>query len=371
MSNSALKRTVVCFIVLLMSVASTATAQISEVGELIRAGKEDANILVEAYLQPFGTAFGAGLNAGWVSTARPLKPLGFDLRVGVALATVPVEDEVFDITALGLSKLRVLQGSSTTPTIVGEDAPGPVVGLRESFTDPLGNTYTEEIELLTMPRGTGFGGVPAPQVQLAVGLIRGIEVAVRYVPDTDIADYGSVGLVGAGVKVGINDMIPGGKFLPIDISLQGGYTMLSASAQPEVTPNVGANVKNEFAASTWSNQAVDIEAEAMTANLLVGKTLPFISVFAGVGYQTSTMTVSASGNYPITSVNPDFEADPLNEKLYRVEQVIDPIDLELSGLDTIHYLAGVRLKIAILSVSATYTMSDYPVASVGVGLGIR
>lgn len=109
----------------------------------------------------------------------------------------------------------------------------------------------------------------------------------------------------------------------------------------------------------------------MTANLLVGKTLPFVSVFAGVGYQTSSMTVAASGNYPVASVNPDFELDPLNEQFYRIEQITDPFDLEFDGLETIHYLAGVRLKIAILSISATYTLSDYPVASVGVGLGIR
>ncbi len=46
-------------------------AQLGNVGQLIKAGTQDANKLATAYLDPLGRGFGAGLNSGWI-ISQPL-----------------------------------------------------------------------------------------------------------------------------------------------------------------------------------------------------------------------------------------------------------------------------------------------------------
>lgn len=362
-----LKRVAAAVILTLVLLPGRAEAQLDDFSDILKGGAADANTLLEAYLKPYGSGFGANLNSGWVNTARPYKTLGFDLRLGISYSIVPSSDEMFDIAELGLSTLNVLGAESMTPTIVGPKRPGPALGLEETF-DVNGTAVTETLELFNMPQGIGFNGLPTPMGQLTVGLIKDTDVSVRYIPPVQVPDVAEVSMWGIGVRHGLNQWIPGGGLLPVDIAVQAGYTILSSSASVEVLPSSDPDVKNTLAASTWDGQGIELEASAMTANILVGKNLPLIAAYVGIGYEMSTLSIKTPGKYPVTSANPDYIADG---QKFRVEAIDGPIDLSIDGTNSVHAIAGARFRLGVLTISASYTLADYSVANVGVGLSFR
>lgn len=212
--------------------AEKSHAQLGNLGEILRSGANDSNLLLESYLRPYSAGFGADLNTGWNNTARPYRTLGFDLRVSIAASFVPASDELFNVNDLAFSQLEVLSGNST-PTIAGPDNVARAQ-LGETYMNPRSGNR-EQLYAFEMPDGTGFPYVPAPMVQLTVGIPYDTDVSLRAIPSINIPNTdGTINLFGVGVKHGLNQWIPGGALLPVDISAQVGYTQLNM--------NVGVNV---------------------------------------------------------------------------------------------------------------------------------
>ncbi|MEX0685644.1 MAG: DUF6588 family protein [Balneolales bacterium] len=347
-------------------------AQLGDAGEMLRASTEDANLLLENYLQPFGSGFGAGLNAGWFNSAKPYGKFGFDLRAGASIALVPSTGLVFNAFDQTYQSLEYLGGPVESQTISGDDISGTTLGQTFTYTHPVTNEeITETLFQFDMPAGTGLPYVPAPMAQLSIGLIKDTEVAFRFMPVVDIEDVASIGLWGIGVKHGLNQWIPGGSTMPVDIALQFGHTSLTAEAFFEVDPQMDADTENSYSAATWEDQGIKLQTSGSTYNLLVGKNLPFISLYGGLGYQSSVMAISTPGSYPITIPNADYDPSVSGSKIKKIDKVDEPIDFELIGENSFHATGGLRLRLALITISASYTLADYPVANVGVGLSFR
>ncbi|HKL19322.1 MAG TPA: DUF6588 family protein [Halalkalibaculum sp.] len=354
-------------------VSSSAFAQVDDVGRILQASSEDANILVSEYLKPFGSGFGASINTGWTNTAKPHKKFGFDITITTGLAVVPGSDKSFDVNQIGLQQLELESGPSTLQTINGaDDVQTSTLAAYETI-----NGQRTKLFEFDMPTGTGFGYVPAPEIKAGLGLIKDTEIMVRYVPEVSIDEYGTFQQFGFGAKHGINQWLPGGNLLPVDISVMAGYTNLTVTSDFSITaedvitdPN---NTENPFAGqpSTWEGQKVEIDTDAFTINALVGKTLPIISVYGGIGFETSTMSIGTPGTYPTIVTNPDFQADPQNEDPLLVDTIEQPIDIELEGGNSFHALAGFRLKLAVFHISASYTVSNYSTLNAGFGFTFR
>lgn len=355
-----------------LSHAPRSNAQLGNAGEILRGGAADANLLMENYLKPFGSGFGAGLNSGWFNSAKPYGKFGFDLRIGVAAALVPESDLFFEASGLTFSTLEYLGGPSSSQTIAGESVSGSTFGQTFTYTDPFtGVTATETLFQFEMPQGIGFPYVPAPVGQLTVGLIKDTDISVRFVPVVDIADVGGINMWGVGLKHGINQWLPGGAGIPVDLAIQFGYTSLTAEASFNVDPVIDNDTENTFAGSVWDGQGIELHTTGLTYNLLFGKNLPFISFYGGIGMESSVMTIKTPGSYPITIPNPDFDPSDANSKPKKISKVDEPINLELPGANSFHAIGGVRLRIAVITISASYTLAQYPVASAGVGLSFR
>ena len=349
------------------------SAQLGDAGAILRAGQADANKIMEAYLSPFGEGFGAAMNTGWFTTAGPHSTLGFDISIGAGLAMVPSSAQEFDVSDLALTAIQVQAGTpSVTPTLSGEDATETVLEVRE--TNPLTN-LEETIAEFDMPAGIGVPYVPSPTVQASVGIIKSTDISLRFAPQSDIGDYGSIGLFGFGFKHDITQWLPGGKLIPVDISVQFGYTKLNMDADFDVDPETGSDIYNPYASApeTWDNQGVEFEASGYTINAIVGKKLPIIAVFAGVGIESSKTTVSTPGSYPVTSFNPNYNpassAEDTREK--RIEKVDGPIDLEFDGANSFRAFAGLEIKLAVFKLYANYTQSTYSAINAGFGISFR
>ncbi|CAN5432915.1 hypothetical protein BH23BAC3_BH23BAC3_02070 [soil metagenome] len=352
-------------------VSIPASAQVNSIGELMRGGIEDSNLLLENYLKPYTNGFGAGLNTGWNNSARPYRTLGFDLRVNASLAFVPVADEVYDVARIEpqFTNLELFSTSGITPTIAGEDE---VAGARvgQMFTHP-GTGEREELYSFELPQGTGFPMVPTPMIQGTVGIPNDTDISLRLVPSVSVPNAeGQVSLFGIGAKHGLNQWIPGGKVMPIDISLQFGYTQFNFDIEAEMQPESGADIRNDFHPSEWEDQRIELKSSGYTANLLIGRNLPILSVFAGVGFQSSTMEIITKGSYPITAPNINYDPGTSPEPK-AIEALVDPIDISFEGDNSVHALAGFRVRLGFIAISASYTISDYPVANVGIGFSMR
>jgi hypothetical protein len=354
--------------------ASSSFAQIGDVGRILQSSAEDANILVKQYLKPFGSGFGAGLNSGWTNTARPHKKFGFDLTVSSGLAVVPSSDKSFQFDPSDYQQLELTSGPSTLQTINGKS------DVQASTIAAFGDDYNQDgqpdkLFEFNMPKGTGFGYVPAPEIKGAVGLIKDTELMLRFVPKIKIGDYGKFDQFGFGVKHGINQWLPGGSAIPIDLSIMAGYTKQTVSSDFRITDDDvltpetrnRTEIPSNINSSTWDGQQVKIETNAFTVNALVGKTLPFISFYGGVGFESSTMTIATPGQYPTI----EEKANPTPQEPFILRTLDRPVDVEIDGENGFHGLAGFRLKLAFFHISGSYKLANYSTFNAGIGFSFR
>src|SRR6201996_6283519 len=113
-------------VALLITGAFKANAQSSDdsgFDQLIKSSPGDATKLLQNFAEPLFKGFGVGLNSGWNNTAKTKKFLHFDLRLTANVAMVPVSDQSFDVTKIGLSNHLTPDASSPTniaPSFAGD-----------------------------------------------------------------------------------------------------------------------------------------------------------------------------------------------------------------------------------------------------------
>lgn len=340
-------------ILLFSSVTISSYAQINNIDELIRTGREDAEKLTQAYFKPLPSGFGADINSGWFMNAKPHKTLGFDLQIRGAISFVPTGDQTFDLNDLNLQRTRPEDPNDTiSPTIGGEDNMGPGVIIEDENGDEVGQ--------FNLPSGTGYNVVPAPMLQASVGLVRDTDLTARFIPKSKSGDV-EYGMVGFGVKHGINQWLPGGNLLPVDLSLMAGFTNIDVTGELNLDPE-GFPASEEAATANYDNQEAQLSLNTFTVKALVGKSLPFISLYGGLGYETSTLDVDVVGNYPVNVSTPFGDG---------YELVRDPIGFEDDGNNKFSLLAGANLKLLFFNLFAEYTLADYSVLNAGIGFSFR
>lgn len=327
-------------------------AQVGNIDDIIRAGVSDAESITKAYLAPIPSGLGGNINSGWVNSAGTHGTLGFDIQVRGVLAFVPQSDENFDLTDLNLEKTSPADPANTvTPTISGNDKLGPEVVVEDNG---------EEVARFNLPKGSGYPIVPSPMIQAGVGLVRDTDLIARYVPEVSY-DNNDFRMVGFGLKHGLNQWIPGAEVLPVDISILGGFTNINLGSDLNLDPE-GLPRDSEAATADYDNQRADISINTFTVKALVGKDLPLISVYGGLGYQTSTMDVDVVGNYPVNVSTPVGD---------RYDVVSNPFSYDADGKNTVSLLGGAKLKLAFFNLFGEFALAKYPSASAGIGFSFR
>lgn len=353
-------------------------AQYQDIGTFMRAGDSDANLLLHEYLKPAGIAFGGNLNQGWFSRAGTHRHLGFDLTVNATATYIPTSERMMELAALDLNFITCIDGQSNaiacpdSPNIVGPDEPGVLIGSTETVEHPLTGQPQRLFET-TLPEGSGFPYVPSPMVQASVGILGHTDLTVRFLPPVTIGDA-QANLAGIGVKHRINGWIPGGESLPLDLSLQAGFTRMISEIALDARPETDAQTENTYPESHWENQRAELESRAVVVNALAGKDFSFLSLYLGVGYQASTTTLGTPGNYPAIARNPDFDPGesqgPGNQPKI-VDSLEDPVDLEFRNEGTLRATAGFSLHLWVFNLNGGFTYSRYPVIRAGLGISIR
>lgn len=366
---------------ILLSAALPARAQDADIGEILRSGSRDANLLLKEYLKPIGRGYGGNLNSAWFTRAQTHGKFGFDLTFNAGLAVVPDAARVMDLAGLDLQEVVCIDRQSNaiacpadSPTLAGEEEAGALIGSVETFQNPESGREERLFEL-NLPDGSGFPYVPNAVVQLSVGVPMDTDLSIRYMPPLGLEDV-DVDLWGFGFKHGINQWLPGGGVLPVDLAIQAGYTSMKTRVDFDVTPEVDSNTYDPYQGnpSTWEGQRAEFKTSAWTVNALVGKKLPVVTLFGGVGYQSSRVSLGTPGSYPVVAPNDDFDpAQPQqgSNQPKIVEKIDEPVDIAYENNGGMRALAGLQVRIYFFRITASYTLSDYNVARVGLGFSFN
>lgn len=355
--------------------------------DVLGSGVEDADKLLNAYFRPFGESFAIGLGQNWYNTAAPLKLLRFNVQFGASIVRIPTELQTFDPTALGMNNLRPLGNSA--PTIFGPDDNGPSYVL--STTDPTNPANRIPIDTIAgLTQGLGLNFNAAPFAQLNIGLIKGTELSVRFVPTLDLASLGGgvdgkFGLWGVGVKHDIKQWIPVINKLPFSLSGYFNYTKLSfelgvslpgpeqKTYAPYSGPGdiIGYNYAAGVTAGNYAGQAIAMDASSMGFGIIVSKKLLMLTPYLSLGMQSANFSLRTAGDYAILSGLRDAStlAQPgaLREE-YKV--FTDPININPDPINSLRYSAGLRVKLLIFGIHAEYFgIGGYSGVNAGVSLG--
>lgn len=293
---------------------------------------DDAEAFLSAYFSPFSNSIGAGLNSGWYNTAKPHKLAGFDVSLTINMITLSDEQKSFNPNDIA----NFSSSDNSTPTILGEG-----MGAEIDYT---GSNFSSTF---TMPeQNISLTSVPIPTLNAGIGLVKGTELNIRYIPayDYDIGfiGEGSIELYGAGVKHDLLQWIPIVNKLPFDLSFQAALSRFKTSFEVE---------------SQSVKQDVSLNIDATTYNLILSKKFALITAYGSMGYNSVKTSFNSNTNFQLGSTN--------------VIEFNVPLDMEFESQSVFQAAAGVRLQFAIFTVYANQTFSDYPITSAGIGISFR
>ncbi|MEO6522365.1 MAG: DUF6588 family protein [Mucilaginibacter sp.] len=332
-----------------------------DISGIFKGGPSDVNALLNAYTNPLFKGFGNGLNGGWTNTAKTQKFLRFAIRVSATGSIVPDADRAFDINSLNLTNIRPTNsGQSLSPTFGGRN--GAVGQNITYYNDPknpaLGKYDTKLPDAVSTI-------IPAPQVQLTVGLIKSTDITLRVIPTFQVnSDVGSLGMFGVGLKHNFSgDFGTASHVIPFDLALAVGYTHLSYTKTLDVKPD--ANNAGTSGSQDYSNQKLQGDFSGWNAQIILSKKLLFFTPFVSVGYLTSKTDVGLKGNFPFVT-----GADPITGKP-KYTTTPDPITINSSAAATSGARAdvGFQMSLFFLKIYGSYSFAEYQSFNGGIGLG--
>lgn len=348
------------FIAVLTVTAFKASAQNSSNGgfdQLIKSSPTDVMKLMDAYAEPLFKGFGVGLNSGWNNTAATKSFLHFDLRITANYAMVPTVDKTFDVTKIGLSSHLTPDASS--PTNIAQSfggdkgAANPILRINDDNGAKIGS--------FTMPKAI-LSGIPAPNIQLTVGLLRNTDLTVRATPTIDLGtDAGKVNMIGFGIKHDlIQDFVGKGLFKPFDLAIAFNYNHLGYTNNLNITPS-GTPAPGQPTNADFSNQQINAGFNAINIQAIISKKLLFFTPFASVGYQSSKTNFAVNGNYPVQST----AAGQGNNYVV----ISNPVTINETSVSGMRGDVGFQLNLAVFRLYAAYSVSGGGYNSVNGGIG--
>ena len=338
-------RVIIIFVVLIHT--GRLMAQ-DELDLFLQAGVKDAGLVIQNYLKPVFEGVGYGYTNGWYHTAKAHKTLGFDISVSANVAFVPQSNLTYTFNNTDYTNIKLTNSNSAQlPTILGPH-------LKSERPEVTFYNDGEEIVRTTAPPGAinlkeeiGFNAVPVPMVQAGVGVIKETDLILRFIPPISFGeDAGKVSMFGYGVKHNLGQWVTFLDYSGIDVSVLAGFSNLKVSA----------DLSEEDDPMTSNNQGVFKINGFVLQGIVSKEYINVFTIYGAVGYSRAGSRTQILGTYPI---DPDFEQLP-----------VDPIDLKYSN-GSMNLTMGLRVRIVALTFSSAFTLQEYPVLSLGLGVSVR
>lgn len=294
-------------------------------------------VYADGYVQPLTDAMGSDLNGGLFRTADVgngfLPGLPFDVYLGVGVSGALLQDSneqfVFEGETITVSEGGVTQEVNVSatpdnqvPTVFGDTNPDGQLRFENQATG-------EVSEQPIPPALVNTSIAPLPVPQLGLGSIAGTDVQVRYLPETDISDYGSVELTGVAVRHDLDQWVPAP--LPFNLAAQGSWNQISIDD---------------------SDNSEVMDASGWAVNVQASKGVPALPLVLYGGLQYERFDV----DYNYTFEGPNGGT---NE-----------ISLSQDATTSTRGLAGLSLTLAIVRINVDYAVTNGNNVVTG-GLGLR
>jgi len=326
--------------------------------ESVLLASDDANQLLENYLNPVMKGLMTSMNNGWYSTAKTHKKFGFDITIGASASFTPDKDQMFQFVSDQYNYISVTDGGTSIPTILSKDETETELNVTVPYD---GDKF--KVGSFKMPGGIAkdlpANATPAPFVQVGLGLPFKTTVKLRYVPKTNFTSDVEANLIGVGLQHDLTQYLGVVGKLPFSVSLLGAYTTASveyAIKNDDLTDQVSVvNGLAQFKLKTWTVQA------------LGSLDFKIVTIYGGLGYHGGTSSFDIKGDYSLTY---DIQ-DAGQNKISTFEETIkDPINLDFKTSGT-RATVGARLNLAFFKIFADYTVQEYNTATVGVAFSFR
>jgi hypothetical protein len=295
--------------------------------------KNDISLIAKEYMKPFGEEFGKSLNTGWYTSAKPHKLGGFDITFSATVIPVSSSMKTIDLSSLNLNVLKYTQ--STSPSVVGSDVNGSTVYLGTNSTSTS----------MQLPSGANIPVLPMGSYNIGVGLPFHTDVSFRFIPKISFGDNGKFGLWGFGIKNEFKEFIPVFSMLPFNVSAFFGLTKYDLSWDMNDNAYATGSAKHELATNSTS----------YTTRLLISKSIPILTVYGGLGYNSNASNYKLSGAYKVSTLTPTIN---------------DPFNLDYSSTGMM-FNAGLRVKLAVFMLFGDYTYAGTSMYTAGFGFTFR
>jgi hypothetical protein len=315
-----------------------------DLSSLLEAGAKDAETYLENYTAPAFEGFGYAMNGGWYNTGKVHELGGFDLTITGTVAFFPEKKQYWEFNNDDFVNFQLKdQTTARVPTILG-----PNVDPDELGEIRLLDEQNEELIRISPLTGIGLdesnipivssNAIPAPAVQIGVGLIQMTEIKLRWVPTLNPVEGVSFNQFGLGILHEMTSKALRSTEFPLDLSLFMSYSRAFASIQLEES----------------LDQHVRFAIHGATAQFIASKTLSFFTLYSSAGF-TGTLT-----NFDVTG---QFE-------LSDAGVLTDPISVKTRGLSPrINF--GARILYAFTSLHVEYVLQEFPLLTFGLGVSMR
>ena len=342
------------YILILIGIISLSTQTKAQSGfeNILLADVNDSQKLLQAYFTPGIEGFINSMNSGWYHTAKVHKKLGFDISIGASGAQIPSEKDLINISALGLTSLS--STSSTTPSFSG-DSNGSQFQVNTTVE---GQNVTADF---TAPGGVNLPAnlVPAPAVQIGLGLPWKLEAMVRFVPNInfgDDQDESSLNMFGVGLKKEITDWFGPMDKTPLHVSLLAAYTSMTVSYG--IADITSGSIRTQ-------NALAEFDLNAFTVQAIASLNFPFISVYGGFGFNSGSSSFNMSGNY--TGVFETGFPAP-NDTVTKTLDIPSNLEFDSSGMAA---TIGARFSLGFFKIYGSYALQEYNTANLGIAFSFR
>ncbi|MBB6460583.1 DUF6588 family protein [Flammeovirga kamogawensis] len=292
--------------------------------------------LFKRYTNPLAESYSWAISMGWNHTARPHRPIGFDISIGTAAVLIP--DNKLTYSVDGIDGVRIISGNTQVPTFFGSNTASSVIGVKN-------DDGTESI--IPATRGVNLSVAPLPFFKFGLGIFKNTELMGRIFPKLEYNGI-EIKMWGAGIKHNIVQWFYKEKS-PFDLSVSAAYTQadgLYPLEQSMVAPVV--NPGNML----FTTRGGDFEA-------ILSKTFPLVTFYVSSGFAYSKNNLQLVGDYTL-QYNPE---ETLNIPPNGVTEEYELKAWKFGG--------GIMLKFGLVFINGDYSYSEYHLISTGLGLTLK
>jgi len=323
-------------------------------------GPANLDYLVGGYVGPVAEDLGSLLNNAWYNTAENHKRFGFDLSVSLSTVFINSSSKYFNVDnskLSGIGYLGTIPPAPGMPTSYGPATEVPSFTYNGGsnngliFDGPGGGNISKDMPI---------GSLAVPTIQGGIGLFANTDLRFRFTPAVTIGGT-EVKNWGVGLMHDIKQHIAGMKELPFSLSLLLGYSNMTT------TTTMAGNYETSPGSGSYDGQQSIGETTAFTAQVLISKSIPVLTFYAGVGYNSSSTSYSVMGDYYVDHTYISGGQLPLVTPL----TLKDPFKRDFTS-NGFRLTGGIRFKFGPLFLNGDYTLyGGQGLFTMGLGFTVR